>query len=127
MQRHSPEKATTAAYLLGTLMLLPVAVLATPFSPRPNLWHWAPWLAIVLQGIFGAIAHVWWYEGVRLVGASRTAIFANLQPVVGLALAYLVLGETLEPAEIAGALAVLAGVALTTRRQKPAEGAAAAR
>jgi drug/metabolite transporter (DMT)-like permease len=120
MQRYSPEKATTAAYLLGTCMLLPVAVATTPFYPAPNLAHWAPWFAIVLQGILGALAHVWWYEGVRLVGASRTAIFGNFQPVVGLALAYVMLGETIEPSEIAGALAVLVGVALTTRRPRAA-------
>jgi len=129
MLRYSPEKATTAAYLLGTLMLLPVAVLVAPLFPRPQLAHWAPWFVIVLQGIFGAIAHVWWYEGVRLVGASRTAIFANLQPVVGLVLAYAMLGETIEPSEVAGAAAVLLGVALTTRRPggEPAAAVAAER
>jgi drug/metabolite transporter (DMT)-like permease len=65
--------------------------------------------------MLGAVAHVWWYEGVHQVGASRAGIFMNLQPVVGVILAWIILGETIEPAEILGGLAVLAGVGMTTR------------
>jgi drug/metabolite transporter (DMT)-like permease len=79
---------------------------------------------VAIQGILGAIAHVWWYEGVHQVGASRAAIFLNLQPVVGVLLAWLMLGETIEPAEIVGGIAVLAGVGLTTRTGQRATRAA---
>ena len=49
------------------------------------------------------------------VGASRSAIFMNLQPIVGVLLTGLMLGERIGAAELAGGAAVLGGVALTTR------------
>jgi drug/metabolite transporter (DMT)-like permease len=68
-----------------------------------------------MQAVLGAVAHVWWYEGVHQVGASRAAIFMNLQPVGGVLLAWAMLGETVGAAEIFGGLAVLTGVWLTSR------------
>jgi len=112
---HSPAVATTAAYVLGSVMLLPVPFLTARFFPPPDWASPTAWAVVAIQGILGAIAHVWWYEGVHRVGASRAAIFMNLQPVVGVVLAWGMLGETIEPAEIVGGLAVLAGVGLTTR------------
>jgi len=112
---HSPEVATTAAYVLGSLMLLPVPFLTARFFPAPDWASPTAWGVVAIQGILGAIAHVWWYEGVHRVGASRAGIFMNLQPVVGVVLAWILLGETIKPAEIVGGLAVLAGVGLTTR------------
>jgi drug/metabolite transporter (DMT)-like permease len=120
---HSPAVATTAAYVLGSLMLLPVPYVTARFFPAPDWTSPTAWGVVAIQGILGAIAHVWWYEGVHRVGASRAAIFMNLQPVVGVVLAWILLGETIEPAEIMGGLAVLAGVGLTTqagRRAVPA-------
>lgn len=112
---HSPALATTAAYVLGSLMLLPVPFLTARLFPSPDWASPAAWTVVMLQAILGAVAHVWWYEGVHQVGASRAGIFMNLQPVVGVVLAWIVLGETIEPAEILGGLAVLAGVGMTTR------------
>ena len=112
---HSPALATTAAYVLGSLMLLPVPFLTARLFAAPDWASPAAWAVVVLQAMLGAVAHVWWYEGVHQVGASRAGIFMNLQPVVGVVLAWIILGETIEPAEILGGLAVLAGVGMTTR------------
>lgn len=50
------------------------------------------------------------------MGPSVTAIFMNLQPLVGVALATLLLGERVGMAQLAGTLLLLGGVWLTTRR-----------
>ena len=74
------------------------------------------WFVAALIGAFlGAIAHVWWYEGVKAVGPSRAAIFMNLQPVVGVVLAWAMLHEAVEWPEVVGGALVLLGVALTTQ------------
>ncbi|MEX2222561.1 MAG: DMT family transporter [Candidatus Rokuibacteriota bacterium] len=69
----------------------------------------------ISQAFLGAIAHVWWYEGVKAVGPSRAAIFMNLQPVVGVLLAWVIMREAIEWPEIVGGALVLLGVALTTQ------------
>jgi drug/metabolite transporter (DMT)-like permease len=114
LAEHDPELATTAAYVLGSLMLLPVALITAPLFPRPDLTSASAWAVVGYQAFLGAVAHIWWYEAIKLVGPSRSAIFLNLQPVVGVILAWAMLGETIDAVELLGAATVLAGVALTT-------------
>jgi drug/metabolite transporter (DMT)-like permease len=111
----SPVLATTAAYVLGTVLILPTAFLAAPFFPPPRWGAATAWLVVAYQGIVGAVAHVWWYRAVHVVGPSRSAIFMNVQPVVGVLLAALLLGERVGVWDVAGGALVLVGVALTTR------------
>ena len=111
---HSPAVATTASYILGSAMLLPMMLVAAPFFPRPDFTSQTAWLVVLYQAFLGAVAHVWWYEGVKAVGPSRAAIFMNLQPVVGVLLAWVMLHEAIEWPEIGGGALVLLGVALTT-------------
>jgi drug/metabolite transporter (DMT)-like permease len=112
---YPPALATTAAYVLGTVLIIPTAIAAAPFYPAPRLESGAAWAVIVYQGILGAVAHVWWYRAVQVVGPSRSAIFLNLQPIVGVLLAATLLGEQTGPWQVVGGALVLGGVALTTR------------
>jgi drug/metabolite transporter (DMT)-like permease len=114
----SPALATTAAYVLGTCLILPTAAFAAPFFPAPRLGSATAWAVVVYQGLIGAVAHVWWYRAVQVVGPSRAAIFMNLQPVVGVLLATTLLAERVGPWAIAGGALVLGGVALTTRDRR---------
>ena len=112
---YSPLLATTAAYVMGTLLILPTAVLAAPLFPVPRLGSFTAWAVVVYQGVLGAIAHIWWYRAVQIVGPSQAAIFTNLQPIVGIVLAPLLVGERIGVWQILGTACVLAGVGLTTR------------
>jgi drug/metabolite transporter (DMT)-like permease len=118
---HSPALTTTAAYLAGTAVLVVEAALTAPLLPRPVLTSTRAWAVVLYQAIFGAVAHIWWYRAVERVGASRAAVFMNLTPIVGIALAAALLNEPVGAGELLGVLLVLAGVALTTgtmRREK---------
>ena len=114
LRTYSPALATTAAYVLGTVVLIPLAVVSAPLFPAPRLGSGIAWVVIVYQAILGAVAHVWWYRAVDVVGPSLASVFMNLQTVVGLALAALLLGEGVGAWQIAGGILVLAGVVLTT-------------
>jgi drug/metabolite transporter (DMT)-like permease len=111
---YSPALATTGAYVLGTAALIPLAAITAPLFPAPRLGAPGAWLIILYQAVLGAIAHVWWYRAVDVVGPSLAAVFMNLQPVVGLALAATVLAEAIDVWQIAGGALVLGGVAFTT-------------
>jgi drug/metabolite transporter (DMT)-like permease len=54
-------------------------------------------------------------NGVRTVGVSRAVVFVYLSPVVTAALSTVLLREPIHAAQAVGALAVLAGVYVTTR------------
>jgi drug/metabolite transporter (DMT)-like permease len=91
------------------------AAITAPLFPAPRLSSLTAWAVVFYQGILGAVAHIWWYEAVRVVGPSQAAIFTNLQPIIGIVLAPLLLGERIGVWHVVGTLFVLAGVGLTTR------------
>lgn len=111
----SPVAATTYAALWGLLFLLAGAgrdLMALQWSAI----GWQVWASLGYLGAFGTVlGFVWYYEGVKAIGASRTAVFNNLVPVFGIALAALLLGEQVLGSMVAGGVLVAAGVTLTNR------------
>lgn len=115
LRRYSPAVATTYAYSVAALILVPVSVLEAPLRPLLDASA-QTWAIVLFQALLGGLAHVWYYAGIRAVGASRSVVFMNLSPVVGVVLATLLLGEALRASHLAGGAVVLLGVFLTTRR-----------
>lgn len=72
------------------------------------------WMALFYSGI-GAlvVAYLLWYRGVKVLGATRTALYANFQPIIALVVAWLTLGETPTVWQIVGAATIVGGVVLT--------------
>ena len=61
------------------------------------------------------LTNILWFTAVKRVGPARAVIFNNLQPFFGVLFALLLLGESLEPLEIAGGLLIFAGIYLERR------------
>jgi len=79
--------------------------------------------AIAVLGIIGTgLAYVLNYQIITSEGATVASTVTYLLPVVAIVLGVLVLGETITMITLAGIALVLAGVALTRRRVKPASG-----
>jgi drug/metabolite transporter (DMT)-like permease len=75
--------------------------------------------AVTYLGVLGtAVGFVWFYEGVKALGATRASVFTNLVPIFGVSLAVLLLGEDLLPSMIIGGLVTLVGVSLTNVARK---------
>ena len=113
----TPAMLTTAAYVAGTLLIIPTAIVTAPLFPAPRWGSPGAWVVVVYQAILGAIAHIYWSRAIHVVGPSRAGVFLNLQPVFGLVLAALLLRETLGLWQLIGGACVLAGVTLTTGGQ----------
>lgn len=111
----TPIAATTWATLFGTAML---AVVAAPQLPRVD-WgavSLAASLSVLYLGLLGtAVAFVWYYRAVQVLGPSRTVIFNNLVPVFGAAFGVLLLGEPLSVSMVVGGAVAVAGVMLVSR------------
>jgi drug/metabolite transporter (DMT)-like permease len=111
----SPLAATTYAALWGALFLGCGAAaewqdFAWSQLTVPNL------LAIAYLGTIGtALSFVWYYEGVKAIGPTRTAVFNNAVPVFGALLGVTLLDEPLYWSMVVGGLIALAGVMLVNR------------
>jgi drug/metabolite transporter, DME family len=79
-----------------------------------------PWPVLLLAGIVAAgMSSLLFLTAIRLIGGTRTGILMLLEPVVGVALAALWLGETLVPAQVGGGALVLLGALVLQVRSDP--------
>jgi drug/metabolite transporter (DMT)-like permease len=90
---YTPAMVTTGAYLAGTLLIIPTAIVTAPLFPAPRFGSVVAWTVVVYQALVGAVAHVLWSRAIHVVGPTRAAVFMNVQPVIGLVLAGLLLRE----------------------------------
>ena len=75
-----------------------------------------PWGAVAYSGLLAIVgAYLLFYRGVRVLGPTRTAMYANLQPAVALFVAWMTLGEVPSALQAVGALAIFTGIALTRK------------
>ncbi len=101
-----------AALYVGTAVVIgQAAILGQPIASAAALWP------VLLAGIIGAgIPTVAFITGIRLLGAPRAAILATLEPVVGVTLAAVLLGEAPQPVQVLGGMLIIAaGVLLQLR------------
>lgn len=74
------------------------------------------WAEVVYAGLAAvSVAYFLWYQGVRRIGQSRTAVYANLVPVVALIVAWVWLGEVPVLVQLVGAALIFAGVAVAAK------------
>lgn len=72
------------------------------------------WLGIFYLGFFGTVlGFVWYYEGIRAIGATKASQFINFVPISGVLLAFFLLAEPITPSLVVGTLMVCTGVYLT--------------
>lgn len=105
-----------------TALLAGAAALVTGSSVSASAWPTEVWLllaVLVLVPTFAAV--VLYLRAVRILGASQAAILSTFEPVFTVALAVIILGEHLSPAQWAGATAVLAGVLIAEKAGRIAE------
>ena len=60
------------------------------------------------------LGFVWYYEGIKRIGAVRAGLFINFVPISAVLLAFLILDEPLTVSLLIGAVLVSSGVYLTT-------------
>jgi drug/metabolite transporter (DMT)-like permease len=105
-----PIHVSTYVIAAAALLALPLALFAAdpqaltrPFTD-PQAWLW-----LAAGGITGAaIPTTMLLTGMGIIGPSRAAILMTFEPVVGVALAGLLLGEQPVPLQLVGGAAVLA-------------------
>lgn len=102
--------------LLGGV--LPLDLIASPALLRTD-WGavtTVTWGAVLYSGLMAmVVAYLLWYRGVKEIGATRTAMFGNLQPIVAVLVAWVALAEVPTAFQGAGAASVIGGLYLSRR------------
>jgi drug/metabolite transporter (DMT)-like permease len=111
---------TACVSALGALMLMPFAVgeLLTAAWPAPSLEGWLGFL--FLSVVASALAFIAYGQLLRELDASLVGAYSNLDPIVGVLTAVLVLGETLQTLQLLGGVVALGGMWLASSTDAPA-------
>ncbi|PKH03251.1 hypothetical protein CXF72_07165 [Psychromonas sp. MB-3u-54] len=112
----SPLVSTTYAAIWGLLLLLMVWFFNPNVQVLPEL-NWKIGAAIGYLAVFGTvIPFIWYYQGIKTIGAAQTSVFTNFVPLFGLLLGALLLNEQISSSMLLGTALVITGVVLTNRR-----------
>ncbi len=104
---------TFYATFIGGIMVIALGLIEGSLRVLPA-FSWAGWASLFLLGVLGsALAYVWYAQGLKVLGATRTAIFINLVPVSAVILGAVILNEAIDPMTLLGGVLILAGVSLT--------------
>lgn len=75
------------------------------------------WAAVLVLGIFGSgLAYIAWYDALQNLSANQSGVFLNIEPLVTMLVAYVVLGEPITWASILGGAVIILGVWLVNRK-----------
>ncbi|WP_199181203.1 DMT family transporter [Chromobacterium alticapitis] len=109
-----PLQTVTWSILLGTAMLWSAtwALGAADFAAVARLRP-AQWGGLLYLGALGsALAYIWYYDGIKRIGPTRSGAFIALNPLTAVLLGAALLGERLTPGMLAGGALAIAGIAL---------------
>ena len=104
----------TTAWTMG-LGAIPLLLICAPAAAAQRWSAVTPaaWLGTAFSSLGSLVlAYLIWYRGVERLGATRTAFYSNLSPVVTLLAAWPLLGETPTPWQIVGAGGIFGSLAL---------------
>lgn len=113
----SPTGYLFAVFALGTLFLLPAWLVEQNFGPS---FEWSPSLFLIFLYLgLGAsvISFLSWNGAIHRIGATKTALFGNLIPVLSSIEAVLILGESFTWVTILSMAIILLGIAVANKRR----------
>jgi drug/metabolite transporter (DMT)-like permease len=110
LKTYSPLRLMSYCMIIGSLVLW----IACPFSAQPVIWGqvwektwWSMGYAIVFSGMLG---HVFWYEGLRRIGVTKSMVYLYFIPIWAVLFNTLMMGETISLQQILGGVLILLGV-----------------
>jgi drug/metabolite transporter (DMT)-like permease len=122
--RYSPLRVSALAFFAGTIPLVVIGshqLVTQDYGFSASIW------LLYVFAVVGplVVANLLWFGAIARVGPSRAAVFANLQPFIAAIFALLLLDESVTRLQVAGGLAIAAGIVLSRDRLAPAPALAA--
>lgn len=111
----SPIMITAFTCMAGAVLMAPGAIYTLP-QAGPLFANWPLFSLAILQAVFVfGIGFLWFYEGVKKIGPTRTSVYINLIPVFAIMLSALAIAERPGPSLYVGGGFILVGLLIVNR------------
>ncbi len=115
LERVAPEMQLFSQLVISAVLLMAVSPFFGPFIRELEPIHWA---ALAFQTLaIASFGYLFWFFLLKRYPASGVASFSFLSPVFGVALGWLMLGESIGAEIIGGLILVALGITLINRRR----------
>jgi drug/metabolite transporter (DMT)-like permease len=109
----SPLISVCYSSVAGTVMLFFPAVMSGSFNEIVS-YSVITWFNLFYLAFFGTVVgFLWYYEGIKRIGAMKSSVFINFVPVSAIIFSYFMLNEPVGKSLLVGAVLVISGVFLT--------------
>lgn len=121
MRRYSPFRISSLVLAIGwvPLALVSIPQLSTQTTDGFGLTMVLAFAFAVVGPLF--LTNILWFTAIDRVGPARAVLFANLEPFFAVAFAVVLLSESLNGFELAGGVAIAAGIVIERRGQPEGE------
>ena len=118
LRRYSPFRVSALVLALGwvPLALTSIPQLRTQSAAGFGGTMWLALAFAVVGPLF--LTNILWFTAIDRVGPSRASLFANLEPFFAVLFAVALLDERLNGLELAGGVAIAAGIVIERRGQR---------
>jgi drug/metabolite transporter (DMT)-like permease len=114
IRKYGSMRVTAWTLWAGAVLLLLVGVpdlRALDGAISPGIWA-----AVMYAGFLGlGLSYLLWYQGVKVLGNTRTSTFGNLVPVFAILIAWPMLGEVPNLWQLVGAGVIIGGIHMVRR------------
>lgn len=114
LEKYNPDTLTTYAFAIGSILLFPFALfegIANPFSLSITAWLSIAYLSLLCS----VFAYMIWYSALRVMDATKVAVFVYIIPLFTAIMAFFVLGEEIDIFTALGGALIMLGVYLVER------------
>jgi drug/metabolite transporter (DMT)-like permease len=116
LEKYSAVKITAYSFAVGSFLLLPVSLNGLIHQPWSSITILS-WAAMAFASFIAAgVAYVFWYQGVKDIGVTRTMVYHYIMPFAALLFAYFALGEQITIFQYIGGAGILSGVYLVQNK-----------
>lgn len=118
LKKHKPFKLLTYVFLFGFLEVLPFSIFKvfdTASNPVHIRYWWAPMVVVIVGTLLPNMLTIFALKNVK---ASVVGVFSYLEPLFGVILSILMLGEQLKTNNIIAAALILTGIIITSTEEK---------
>ncbi len=109
----SPLISVCYSSVAGSIMLFFPALMSGSLSEIFS-YSATTWLNLFYLAFFGTVVgFLWYYEGIKSIGATKSSVFINFVPVSAIIFAYFILNEPVGKSLLISAVLVISGVFFT--------------